>query len=68
MYRSGYQQHLRSAFDALAGVPNLVTTGRQGLFLDIGMHDAMALGKRAFEHLTSGKVDEFYRSHPGFSA
>ena len=42
---------------------NVVSTGRNGLFLDINMHDAMVLGAEGFRYLIENKVEEFYKDH-----
>lgn len=63
IYRSGYATVLKRALSRLATVGNLVSTGRQGLFLDIDMHDAMVLGRLGVEAIATGGPAGFYREH-----
>jgi protoporphyrinogen oxidase len=63
IYRTGYAAVLTRVLERLATVSNLVSTGRQGLFLDVDMHDAMVLGRLGVESLGSGGPAEFYREH-----
>ena len=55
VYRVGYEVALAAAFDRLGTIGNLVSTGRQGLFLDIDMHDAMVLGRAGVDALGRGE-------------
>ena len=47
LYRVGYAKRLEAIWEALAGVRNLITLGRQGLFLHDNMDHAIYLGLRA---------------------
>lgn len=66
IYYKGYEDEMKRILEALSAIQNLVTTGRQGLYLDIGMHDAMRLGLEAVEALAAGAVQRFYESHESF--
>src|SRR5262249_15045262 len=57
IYAIHFEKELAEVLRELARISNLVTTGRQGLFLDIDMHDAMALGKDAVDAVTRGNVE-----------
>ena len=63
IYRSGYATVLARALERLGTIGNLVSTGRQGLFLDIDMHDAMVLGRLGVEALGREGAAEFHRDH-----
>ena len=63
IYYKGYQLPVKETITKIAKINNIITTGRQGLFLDIDMHDSMVLGKEGFLHLVSGNTEEFYRNH-----
>jgi protoporphyrinogen oxidase len=63
IYPIDFEKELHTILQELAGVPNLITTGRQGLFLDIDMHDAMVLGKSAVDALLDGAVIPFYATN-----
>lgn len=60
IYRSGYASVLKGVLGRLGTIANLVSTGRQGLFLDIDMHDAMVLGRLAVDALGPGGPTAFY--------
>jgi protoporphyrinogen oxidase len=66
IYTTGFEEHLEECFRWLNGFPNVISTGRQGLFLDIDMHDAMHLGKTALNYLFERKVDRFYQDYRSF--
>ncbi len=61
IYAINYENELAATLQELERVPNLITTGRQGLFLDIDMHDAMVLGKDSVEAVVGGKRQRFLR-------
>jgi protoporphyrinogen oxidase len=63
IYRTGYAPVLARALERLGPIGNLVSTGRQGLFLDIDMHDAMVLGRLGVEALARGEAAGFHREH-----
>jgi protoporphyrinogen oxidase len=60
IYAINYEKELAATLQELERLPNLITTGRQGLFLDIDMHDAMVLGKNSVEAVVGGSVGAFY--------
>ncbi len=62
-YLVGYESKKKAMLDGLAGIPNLITTGRYGLYLETNMHDAMVLGIEAFKYLRGGRLKEFYEHH-----
>jgi protoporphyrinogen oxidase len=61
VYSRGYEQSLRSCLVQLSTFPWLITTGRQGLFRDVDMHEAMHLAKNAVDALLDGAPERFYR-------
>lgn len=63
IYRSGFAPVLARALGRLAEAGNVVSTGRQGLFLDIDMHDAMVLGRLGVEALARGDAAGFHLEH-----
>lgn len=60
IYAINYEKELAATLRELECLPDLITTGRQGLFLDIDMHDAMVLGKESVDAVVSGSVGAFY--------
>jgi len=62
-YLVGYEKIKKEFLAELSKIENLISTGRYGLYLDIDMHDAMILGKEAFNYLVSQRVQEFYDNH-----
>jgi protoporphyrinogen oxidase len=60
IYAINYEKELAATLQELERLPNVITTGRQGLFLDIDMHDAMVLGKDSVEAVVDGNVGAFY--------
>ncbi len=62
IYFRDYEKRLKETLLELSAIGNLVSTGRQGLFMDIDMHDAMLLGKLGFEALAAQRVAEFYQN------
>ncbi len=63
IYRSGYSVALARVLERLGTIGNLVSTGRQGLFLDIDMHDAMVLGRLGVDALGPGGPTAFYQEY-----
>ena len=59
----GYEKVKEKVLNDFAKFKNVVSTGRNGLFLDINMHDAMVLGAEGFRYLIENKVEEFYKDH-----
>lgn len=51
IYDLDFDKNLRAVFDALTGIQNLYSLGRQGLFLQNDMHDSMEMGRMAAEHI-----------------
>jgi protoporphyrinogen oxidase len=53
IYDLGLDQNLEAVFGALRGIPNLVSLGREGLFLNCDIHDAMLMGLEGAEFAMS---------------
>lgn len=54
LYATGYTDRLERAFRYLGRFPNLISTGRQGLFNHNNMDHSMLMGMRAAEELARG--------------
>lgn len=54
LYTTGFEKQLATIFDYLGGFPNLVSTGRQGLFNHNNMDHSMLVGLRAGEYTSQG--------------
>lgn len=72
VYRHGYRKHLDVIEQWVERQPNLITTGRQGLFVPDNLHHTVAMGRAASEVIASdGSIDraawarsrEQFRSH-----
>jgi protoporphyrinogen oxidase len=63
-----YDQQIKDLLQFLSGYRNLISTGRQGLFLQNDMHDSMAMGLAAAEFFTRGREDklEWYQEKTAF--
>lgn len=58
VYRPGYQEHLTVLEEWAAGLPGLLTFGRQGLFTPDNTHHALAMGWAAADALgPDGELD-----------
>ena len=59
-----YDQHLKDLFLHLANLKNLLSTGRQGLYLQNDMHDSMEMGIAAAEFFIDEREDtlEWYKA------
>ncbi len=55
----GYEEHLKDLLEHISQIKNLVSTGRQGLYLQIDMHDSMALGLNAAKFVVHENKDMF---------
>ncbi len=58
-----YEERKKAALEGLSHVRNLVSTGRNGLLLDIDMHDSMVLGREGLKYLLAGTAGAFYERH-----
>lgn len=69
LYRIGFEKELQSVLEYLRQFPNLITTGRQGLFNHNNMDHSMLMGLRAAETLDSfDSPAEAWENHlPEFS-
>ncbi len=52
IYDIGYEPYFRKALDFVNAVPNLISLGRQGLFMHNNTHHSLAMAYRAGECLT----------------
>ena len=58
MYELNFEDHLISVLDGVHAVPNLLTLGRHGLFLNNSMDDNVLLGMKIAEHVDEHGVDQ----------
>lgn len=72
VYRRGYRRHLDTIEQWASGHPQLLTVGRQGLFVPDNLHHTMAMGRAVAEVIgADGTIDrvrwsrnrERFRSH-----
>jgi len=63
-----YDQHLKDLFEHLSNIKNLLSTGRQGLYQQIDMHDSMGLGISAAAFFSHGREDvlNWYKEKTAF--
>jgi protoporphyrinogen oxidase len=54
VYDLDFDKNLHVVLDALGGIPNLYSIGRQGLFLQNDMHDSMEMGRMGAEYGANG--------------
>jgi protoporphyrinogen oxidase len=52
VYETGYRQRMVAVVNHLAALPNLITTGRQGLYNHNNMDHSMLMGMRAAEQIS----------------
>ena len=57
VYELNFEDHLIPVLEGVHAVPNLLTLGRHGLFLNNSMDDNVLLGMRVADQLASGAVD-----------
>jgi hypothetical protein len=60
IYDIGYEPYFRKALDFVNAVPNLISLGRQGLFMHNNTHHSLAMAYRAGDCLT----DDFRWDQP----
>ncbi len=67
IYDLPFEKNLELTLRGLAGIPNLYSSGRQGLFLNTDIHDSMKSGRDAGRALLRGSTpaDWYRRSEPG---
>ena len=58
IYSAGYEDALRPLDDWLAGIPELLTYGRQGLFAHDNTHHALYMAYAAADCLVDGQFDD----------
>ena len=51
VYELNFEDHLIPVLDGVHDVPNLLTLGRHGLFLNNSMDDNVLLGMKVAEHI-----------------
>ena len=54
VYELNFEDHLIPALEGVHAVPNLLTLGRHGLFLNNSMDDNVLLGMKVADHLDGG--------------
>lgn len=59
IYDLGFEENVAAALDAVATVPNVLSLGRQGLFLNCDMHNAMAMGMAAATFIATPNPEPF---------
>ena len=55
IYDLPFDENLELTFQGLSGIPNLFSTGRQGLFLNSDIHDSMAAARAAARALLDSR-------------
>jgi len=54
VYELNFEDHLIPVLEGVHAVPNLLTLGRHGLFLNNSMDDNVLLGMKVADHITAG--------------
>ena len=54
VYELNFEDHLIPALEGVHAVPNLLTIGRHGLFLNNSMDDNVLLGMKVGDHIAAG--------------
>lgn len=57
IYDLDFERNVRLVLDELSDIPNLVSTGRNGLFLNTDIHDSMEMGMMAAKELNRGGLE-----------
>jgi protoporphyrinogen oxidase len=57
VYELDFEQHLIPVLEGVHAVPNLLTLGRHGLFLNNSMDDNVLLGMKVADEITNGGFD-----------
>ena len=57
VYELNFEDHLIPTLEGVHAVPNLMTLGRHGLFLNNSMDDNVLLGMKAADYLADGRDD-----------
>jgi protoporphyrinogen oxidase len=57
VYELNFEDHLIPVLEGVHAVPNLLTLGRHGLFLNNSMDDNVLLGMKIGDHISSGDFD-----------
>jgi protoporphyrinogen oxidase len=55
VYELNFEEHLIPVLDGIHEVPNLMTLGRHGLFLNNSMDDNVLLGMKVADHIEAGE-------------
>ena len=64
VYELNFEDHLIPVLDGVHEVPNLLTLGRHGLFLNNSMDDNVLLGMKVAEHIERSTVRTIRRGRP----
>ena len=57
MYELNFEDHLIPVLEGVHAVPNLLTLGRHGLFLNNSMDDNVLLGMKVADQIAAGGFD-----------
>jgi protoporphyrinogen oxidase len=57
VYELNFEEHLIPVLEGVHAVPNLLTLGRHGLFLNNSMDDNVLLGMKIGDHIAAGEFD-----------
>jgi protoporphyrinogen oxidase len=58
VYELNFEEHLIPVLDGVHEVPNLMTLGRHGLFLNNSMDDNVLLGMKIADHIDQRGADQ----------
>jgi hypothetical protein len=51
-----FDKNVKKVLDGLSRLPNLISTGRNGLFLNTDMHDSMEMGLLAADEVSKSDI------------
>src|SRR5207247_11072364 len=57
VYELNFEDHLIAVLEGIHSVPNLLTLGRHGLFLNNSMDDNVLLGMKVADRIADGAID-----------
>src|SRR5262249_9045854 len=57
VYELNFEDHLIPVLEGVHAVPNLMTLGRHGLFLNNSMDDNVLLGMKVADRIAEGEID-----------
>ena len=58
VYELNFEEHLIPVLEGVHAVPNLLTLGRHGLFLNNSMDDNVLLGMKIGDHIAGGGLQQ----------